>query len=267
MRKVNFQKIWPESWKVSYAYDLIEIYEADKRCGHFLSYSNRMRKVIGLIQKTVPINVKILDIAAAQGNYSLSLAELGYDVTWNDIRSELIEYVKLKYERGTIRYEPGNIFSIGFNNDFDLCLMCEIIEHVAHPDQVIKRAAQLVKIGGYIIMTSPNGGYFRAHSQRFTECANPSFYENIQFKSDADGHIFLLRLNEIYNIAEMAGLQIVKTLLINNPLTSGHMKLGLLLKFLPPAVVKTIEQFTQDLPFRIQEKLNSCIIILFKRLA
>lgn len=266
IKKVDFQKTWPEGWKVSYGFDLIEIYGLNNRCGHFFSYTTRMGKVLDLIQQVIPPNAKVLDIAAAQGNYSLSLAELGYDVTWNDIRSELADYVKLKYEHGTIHFAPGNILEIDFNHSYDLCLMGEIVEHVAYPDRLLKRVIQLIKPGGYIIMTTPNGSYFRSRGHRFSKCLNPSKFENTQFKSDADGHIFLLHLDEIYSLAQTIGLRVVKTLLINNCLTNGDMRLGWLLKFLPSAVVKTIEQFTQGLPFSIQEKLNSCIIVLFKRL-
>jgi len=66
--------------------------------------------------------------AAAQGNYILALAEQGYDVMWNDIRAELADYVKLKYERGTVAYKAGNAFEMDVPECFDVVLALEIIE-------------------------------------------------------------------------------------------------------------------------------------------
>lgn len=40
-------------------------------------------------------------------------------------------------------------------------LMTEIIEHVAHPDEFLTRIASLVRPGGWVIITTPNGGYWR----------------------------------------------------------------------------------------------------------
>jgi 2-polyprenyl-3-methyl-5-hydroxy-6-metoxy-1,4-benzoquinol methylase len=61
----------------------------------------------------------ILDVAAAQGNYTVALAELGYDVTWNDIREDLAGYVRLKLEHGRIDFAPGNVFELSFPAPFD----------------------------------------------------------------------------------------------------------------------------------------------------
>ena len=86
----------------------------------------------------------ILDIAAAHGNFTLALAELGYRVTWNDLRAELAEYVQRKHERGAVEYMPGNCFELAPRNSFDCVLFTEVIEHVAHPDEFMIKVARLI---------------------------------------------------------------------------------------------------------------------------
>src|SRR5439155_10644657 len=136
--------------------------------GYAYAYARRRDETLALIQKVAQPPQSILDVAAAQGNFSLALAELGYSVTWNDIREELADYVRLKYERGSLEFAPGNAFELGFENRFDIVLITEIIEHVAHPDQFLRQVAQLVKPGGHIVMTTPNGGYFLNRLPRFS---------------------------------------------------------------------------------------------------
>jgi len=265
MKKVVPSKSWPESWKEVYRYDLMEIYGDTNCLGHTYQYDNRRQQIVELVQKVAQPGAKVLDVAASQGNFSLWLAELGYRVTWNDLRSSLSDYVKLKYERGEIEYQPGNIFELGFDRNFDVVLITEIIEHVAHPDEFLQKIAQLVKPGGYIVMTTPNGEYIRHNLPKFSECPDPSMFESVQFGPNSDGHIFLLHLEEIEPLVKQAGLKIVETRLFTNSLTNGHLKLEYVLKILPYSWVKAVEKLTSSLPLVWQRKLHKGMAVLMQR--
>lgn len=265
MKKIEIPANSPESWKEVYRYDLMEIY-GDMRCrGHSYAYNNRFDRVISLIQKVAKPGAKILDVAASQGNYSLRLAELGYEVTWNDLREDLIDYVKLKHERGIVHYAPGNLFSLGFDACFDVVLIAEIIEHVAHPDEFLQKIAKLVKPGGYIVMTTPNGEYIRHNLPKFSDCPDPSQFEAMQFAPNSDGHIFLLHLDEVTPLVEEAGLSLLETQLFTNSLTNGHIKLEMALKILPKRWVDAIEGFTETLPLPLQRRLHKGMAILMQK--
>jgi 2-polyprenyl-3-methyl-5-hydroxy-6-metoxy-1,4-benzoquinol methylase len=265
MKKIVYDNSWPTSWKNCYSHDLSEVYGDLSVLGYSYHYSNRFKHTLDIVKKTVQPGAKILDLAAAQGNFSLSLAELGYEVTWNDLREELIDYVKLKYESGTIHFLPGNIFELDLDNQFDFVLLGEVIEHVAHPDKFLKTVAQLVKPGGYIVMTTPNGEYFRNNLPKFSDCRDPSQFEALQFKPDADGHIFLLHLEEVKLLASQAGLNLVETKLFNKPLTRGALKLEILLKLIPLSWVNIFEDFTQSLPLVLSKKLHINMAALLAR--
>lgn len=169
MNRIYPNSNWKESWKYSYPYDLLEIYGViNKNIGYAYAYENRKLNTISLIQNVLKKGDTILDVAAAQGNFSLILAEMGYAVTWNDIRTELIDYVKMKYEYGSIHYQPGNVFDVVFSQKFDLVLATEIIEHVAHPDEFLKNLSTLVKLNGHILISTPLGSYFKNRLPKFT---------------------------------------------------------------------------------------------------
>ena len=254
VKRVTFDERWPDSWKYSYPYDLEEVYGEITHRGYAYAYDNRRRQTLDLLTAVLPPGARILDIAAAQGNFSLALAEQGYDVTWNDLRADLAGYVRLKHERGAVTYAPGNAFELALA-PFDAVLITEVIEHVAHPDAFLANAARLVRPGGYVVVSTPNGAYVRNTLPRFSDCPDPSVYESAQFQPDSDGHIFLLHPEELALLASRAGLQVDALRLFTNPLTNGHLKLGALLRVLPRRVVRAIEWASQRLPGPVRRRL------------
>jgi len=118
---------------------------------------------------------RLLDVGAAQGNFTIVAAELGYAVAWNDLRTDLSGYVRLKTARTDIEFLPGNLFDLpeNLNGTFDAVLATEIIEHVAHPDAFLRRLSDLLAPRGVIVLTTPNGEYFRNTLPRFSACDDP----------------------------------------------------------------------------------------------
>ena len=260
MKRVRIEDWWPETWKYSYPYDLQEIYGEINCFGYAYAYQNRLKHTLRLVEEVLPKGASVLDLAAAQGNITLTLAEMGYDVTWNDLRADLSDYVRMKHEKGIVHYVPGNAFELGFKESFDCVLITEVIEHVAHPDDFLKKVASMVKPGGYIVMSTPNGCYLRNNLPKFSDCPDPSVYEDQQFKPNSDGHIFLLWPDEIKHLGAFAGVILEKHQCFTNPLTAGHIKLEMVLKILPKQFVFLLESVTNCLPNFLKNWItaNSC---------
>jgi 2-polyprenyl-3-methyl-5-hydroxy-6-metoxy-1,4-benzoquinol methylase len=265
MKQPIFDELWPDSWKTSYAYDGEEVFGEHHDHGYANAYDNRRRHTLRLLTEVLAPGASILDVAAAQGNFSLALAEMGYDVTWNDLRGELVGYVRLKTEAESLHFLPGNIFELEFPARFDGVLITEVIEHVAHPDAFLAHVASLVKPGGYVVMTTPNGAYFLNRLPRFSECPDPSCYEATQFGPNSDGHIFLLHSDEFMGLAAHAGLLLDRHTLFTNPLTAGHLGTRFVLPFLPKGVVKAVERLSQGLPSALRRRLLTHSAVRFRR--
>jgi len=257
MKRVAEEAGWPASWKLSAHYDRLEVYGGPPRTGYEYSYRARRKHTLECLRRVVPPGSRVLDVAAAQGNFSLALAELGYEVTWNDFRSELADYVRAKHEHGVVHYVPGNALDLTFPEPFDAVLLGEVIEHVAHPDQFLAKISEFVRPSGWIVLTTPNGEYMRNPLPRFSDCKNPEQYEALQFKPDADGHIFLLHDDEIERLSRAAGLALRELRHFGNVLTSGHMKLNFLLRLIPEAAVDGLERLTTRLPDSAVRKLHA----------
>ena len=266
MKRPEYRESWPESWKVSWRYDLEEVFGEISQRGYAYAYQSRREITLKLVREVLGPGARVLDIAAAQGNFSLALAELGYDVTWNDLRAELEGYVRLKHESGQIHYTPGNAFDLKFPAPFDGVLITEVIEHVAHPDKFLANTARLVRPGGWIVMTTPNAAYFRNRLPRFSDCSDPSIYEGRQFGPNSDAHIFLLHPAEVEGLAGPAGLALERLDLFTNPLTAGHVKTETLLRLLPKGLVDRMERGCALWPRYLQEKILVQMGVRFRKL-
>jgi len=257
---------WPQSWKDAYRFDRIEVYGDRVNLGHTYQYQNRLATAMALIRSVLRPGARILDVAAAQGNYSIALARAGYRVTWNDIREDLAGYVEMKADGLPIDYRPGNIFAMDLSG-FDMILIGEVIEHVAHPDALLRHIVTLVRPGGYVLMTTPNGEYAGHNLPKFSECADPSKFEAMQFGPDSENHIFLLHEDELGWLTRNAGLHITTLRRINNPLTNGHGFLRHATPLVPRAVVMAIERATERLlPRALGSKLHSSYVVLLTRM-
>jgi len=267
MKFVSFDVSWSSSIKKLYEYDLLEIYGNSNKSNleYKIPYWNRRRLVLLALKRKRGSIKSIFDVGAAQGNFSLTLAEDGFDVTWNDIREDIVDYVKSKYEHGRVDFVLGNIFDINNEKKFDCVLITEVIEHVAHPDQFLKRCMDFLQPNGIIVLTTPNGEYFRNKLPKFSECSDPSQFEVGQFKPGSDGHIFLLHLDEVSKLASECNMHIESFQLFNNFLTSGHLKLRYILRFFPISAINLLESLTQKLPRRFSAKIHVQTLAILKR--
>jgi 2-polyprenyl-3-methyl-5-hydroxy-6-metoxy-1,4-benzoquinol methylase len=227
--------------------------------GYIYHYRNRFEKAMGLIANCATPPARILDVAGGNGHFSLFLAEAGYDVTWLDLRGELREYITRNHRQGKLRFLVANAFEYEPEpgERYDLVFASEVIEHCAHPDQFLRKLATFISKDGSIVVTTPNGKYFRNKLPRFSDCPDASVFEAVQFRPDSDGHIFLLDTGELESLARDAGLRLDVLTLYTNPLTNGHVRLRHFLPLLPHRIVRALDRGTQCLPRIFSERIHT----------
>ncbi len=232
----NFSSAWPPSY---HAY-------------------GRMRALIALSDALDLKPASVLEIAAGDAALCASLQLQGCKVTANDLRKENLENAIAEFRNGdSIRFSPGNLFDLNPETTglYDLVIACEIVEHVAHTVDFLKQLRRFVAPGGRILLTTPNGSYFRNTLPTHSMINDFEALERDEFKPDADGHLFLITPAEMVNLASQAGLTVERLSLWGTPFLTGHMGIARWASKSWCRPSHYLEELTQKLPFAVQAKL------------
>ena len=125
-------------------------YIRDRAMAHFaIAASDQLHPLTGL---------RILDIGCGGGLLCEPMARLGAKVTGLDAAARNIEIAKLHAQQAglAIDYRAQAAEEIVGQEQFDIVLAMEVVEHVADVDLFLKSCAQLVRPGGMLVAATLN---------------------------------------------------------------------------------------------------------------
>lgn len=194
---------------------------------------------------------KVLEVAAGGCGLTATLAARGVEVCANDIRIECLTQALKDYKTAnSIKIIGGNLFdlSVEQSGTFDLVIACEVIEHVAHPTELLKHLKTFLRPDGHLLLTTPNGAYFRNRLPTFSQVKDFDQLELVQFKPDADGHLFLFTPSELCEVARAEGFSVESLNVWGTPLLTGHALFRLFSAKLFTKVAHEVEELSQQFP-------------------
>lgn len=116
-------------------------------CGHF----GRDEQSLKALEK-----LDILDVGCGGGLVCEPLARLGATVTGADADAAAIDVAKKHAEDHGLKIEYLNKPAEEIDQQFDVVLALEIIEHVKNPQDFVSSISKLVKPGGLVIFSTLN---------------------------------------------------------------------------------------------------------------
>jgi SAM-dependent methyltransferase len=112
-------------------------------------------KIIESNYGTKKNSTSLLEIGSGLGYLTYSLDKAGYKVTGLDISQKAVEDSAVRY--GDL-YRQEDIFVLADKQEekYDCIVMMEVLEHVTNPEDFLSAATSLLKVGGKLIVTTPN---------------------------------------------------------------------------------------------------------------
>lgn len=225
----------------------------------------RMRALFALSEASSLKPKRVLEVAAGDGALCACLASQGAEVFANDLREENIRAsVRHFVNSDAINILPGNLFeldpaAVGL---FDLVIACEIVEHVAHTPAFLRRLKDFLTSDGHILLTTPNGRYFRNNLPTYSQIEDFSALESEQFKPDADGHLFLITPSEMGDLAQVCGLRVERLSLWGTPILTGDNRFRIFSSKKWARSYYFIENSAQLLPKALRERICTSMSVV-----
>ena len=170
-------------------------------------------------------DVKILDIGAGTGRYSVALAEEGYDVT----AVELVKYNLgiLKKKNSNVKAMQGNALKLSKLQDetFDVTLLFGPMYHlfgVENKKKALEEAKRVTKKGGVILVAYCMNEYsvitYAFKEKHLKECIeNNRFTDTFRTISNEKDLYDYMRVEEIEELSDLVGLERIKLITPDGP--------------------------------------------------
>jgi ubiquinone/menaquinone biosynthesis C-methylase UbiE/spore maturation protein CgeB len=107
---------------------------------------------------------KILDIGCSQGMVCLLLGREGFNCIGVDHEENAIDYALKELQKEEeavqkrVRFQHTEASQLPFEDDFfDTVILGEVLEHLTHPEKVLKEASRVLTPGGRAVITVPFG--------------------------------------------------------------------------------------------------------------
>jgi 2-polyprenyl-6-hydroxyphenyl methylase/3-demethylubiquinone-9 3-methyltransferase len=244
-------------------WDIREYFATDKKNFTALYFDRRLRIVMDSIRNLISKGGTILDIGCGQGNFSILLAEEGYQVIGCEINSEALEYALLRYEFGNCQFVVADGSRLPFNIKFDAIILAEILEHVTHPQEILKECFDHLNNNGIIIISTPNKTAF--HNWRclsYTQISNGTISKPITsfYTRGEVVHEFNFKNKELANLLKKSGFEILTL----DTIGSYFVNPSNIHKVLPYSWIYKIDSFFSDIPW-LNNYMTTTLFCVSKR--
>lgn len=246
---------------LGYGDDIRQYFHPRRRKPGPFSYHLRMHHALESFREFLPPPAEVADIACAAGNFALTLAEQGYDVTGVDLLDDLLQYAEKKRTKGNIRFVQSNLMEYKHPRPLDGILMGEVIEHVAWPEHLIASAHRNLRAGGLFVLTTPNGLYGGNDLPTFRQISEDrSQYEAEQFHHGH--HLFLYTPEELRSLLEAGGFEVLRVEVFNSHYLT---KSGMFRYFFTFSQLLALDKVLSRLSFQGGSSANMMVAVARKR--
>ena len=146
--------------------DFTDVNELEKKYLQHTGYHlfpggrKRLRLIMGLCERLsgLPIRrINVLDVGCGNGSISFPVASLGHRLLGIDTSQESIEYANKRNTFTNAHFMVHDLINQPLSERFDLVICSEVLEHLQNPGPLVRSMAGVLKPGGLLVITVPNG--------------------------------------------------------------------------------------------------------------
>jgi SAM-dependent methyltransferase len=181
---------------------LAELYQsgfyepAPARGGAFVRELHRLNNAIRLRELDGMTPGRLLDVGCGKGRFLAAAQAAGWDVLG-------VEYAPASAEAAHAAYGVevvvGDFLELDLPGGFDAVTLWHVLEHLPDPGASVARARDLVRPGGRIVISVPNGDSLQAH-----------LGGEQWFHLDLPRHLFQFTPRSLSALVERSGLRVVR---------------------------------------------------------
>ncbi len=160
------------------------------------------QQIIKLVKKYIKKGSTVLDVGAGEGAFSARLFDEGYQVTALDIDEKKWKATQVEFKNLDINKPlPQSIDKV-----FDAVVCLEVIEHIENPWNLFREIYQMSNDDATLVLSTPNVTSFWS---RLMFLRTGYFHQFMPYDLQY-GHINPLTFNEIQNIADNTGWELLE---------------------------------------------------------
>lgn len=117
----------------------------------------RLDFIVHSVQALDKPNARILDVGCGNGNISLALGSLGFNVLGVDIDQTSIDKARAANPFDNVTFQLLDANAFRMKDEFDAIVCSEVLEHLNEPGELLQSIYSILKKDGIFIATVPNG--------------------------------------------------------------------------------------------------------------
>jgi len=163
------------------------------------------------IKKRYPVGSRVLDAGCGVGFFLKRLVENHFNAIGCDISESAI---KLASEKNKVLVYQCSIEKLPFeSSSFDIIFAFDVIEHLKSPELFFKEARRTLKLGGVLILSTPNPDSLGAKIKKKPKLGEQIIYEkryDIWHGWRDSSHINIRPIQDWHNMIIFAGFDIIR---------------------------------------------------------
>jgi 2-polyprenyl-3-methyl-5-hydroxy-6-metoxy-1,4-benzoquinol methylase len=122
-----------------------------------LDFYREVAKKVDSLYHEGKTKASCLDVGCGSGHLLAELRKIGFLGRLVGLDVAVSAGQQVKGHKLDLEFYSGYLSDQPWNREFDLILCTEVLEHCEYPDEIIKDMMKVVKVGGYIVITVPDG--------------------------------------------------------------------------------------------------------------